>query len=137
MNNYLDVNSIDPKHWGKCGWIFLNSIALTYNVDYKEQYKTFFINLQYVLPCKTCGENLKKNLDNIDEALLSKQNLFLWLLNIRNEIAKSKNRPDKTISDSMLEIYPKTDNRYLYIYLLLVILALLISLFIFIQQKYL
>lgn len=134
MDNYLNVKSINPIHWGKCGWIFLNSIALTYNIELKNQYKTFFLNLPYVLPCQSCGDNLKKNLINIDEALMSKQNLFMWLLNIRNEIAKSENRPNKSISESISEIYNISNNRYLYIYVLFVILTLLIVLFLFLKK---
>ena len=39
MNKYNDINSINPKYWGKSGWIFLNSIALTYKPENKEKYK--------------------------------------------------------------------------------------------------
>ena len=33
---YKSVDSIKPIYWGKCGWIFLNSIALTYKKELKE-----------------------------------------------------------------------------------------------------
>ena len=36
MNDYKDITTIDPKYWGRCGWIFLNSIALTYDNKLKE-----------------------------------------------------------------------------------------------------
>ena len=62
IDKYLEINSIDPIFWGKSGWIFLNSIALTYKPENKENYKLFIEQLPYILPCKTCGENLKKNL---------------------------------------------------------------------------
>lgn len=105
MDDYINIDSIDPKYWGKGGWIFLNSIALTYNPKFKNQYKTFFLHLPFVLPCQICGENLKKNLYNLDDALISKQNLFLWLLNIRNEIYKSEKKSIKTIHKTIKEIY--------------------------------
>ena len=33
---YYDIESIDSKYWGKHTWIFLNSIALTYDKKIKK-----------------------------------------------------------------------------------------------------
>ena len=46
IDKFLNINSIDPNYWGKSGWIFLNSIALTYKPEYKESYKEFILKLQ-------------------------------------------------------------------------------------------
>ena len=56
-NKYLDIRSIAPVYWGSSGWIFLNSIALTYKPELKSYYKNFFLQIPYILPCATCGEN--------------------------------------------------------------------------------
>jgi hypothetical protein len=103
--NYLEIESLNPMLWGKSGWIFLNSIALTYNPKYKDNYKMFIQQLPYTLPCKTCGENLKSNMDTLDSALQNKESFLKWLLMIRNSIYKEQNRPLKTLNDNILEIF--------------------------------
>jgi hypothetical protein len=105
LDQYLDIKSIDPVYWGKCGWIFLNSIALTYKPELKDKYKLFIEQLPYILPCRTCGANLSKNIPDLDNALLSKENFLNWLLKIRNEIYVEQNRPIKTLKDNFGEIF--------------------------------
>ena len=130
IDNYLNINSIDPIFWGKSGWIFLNSVALTYDTQYKDNYKIFFSQLPFVLPCKSCGVKLKNNLVNLDDALKSKQNLILWLSNIRNEIYESQQRPKISLTDNINEIfYKKNDYKYIYLYILIIIFVILIILF--------
>ena len=80
IDKFLDIKSIDPEYWGKSGWIFINSIALTYKPEFKEAYKQFILQLPIVLPCKTCGENLRKNLSTLDDALISKESLINWFI---------------------------------------------------------
>ena len=131
LDNYFEIKSIDPIYWGKHGWIFLNSIALTYNPLYKEQYKTFIEQLPYVLPCKSCGENLKNNMCNLDYALNSKENFINWLINIRNEIYDDIGIPQnkKNIKSTFDEIFfIHSNNIYLWISLSIIILIVLIIL---------
>jgi hypothetical protein len=128
IDNYFNIDSIDPQYWGKSGWIFLNSIALTYNPEYKENYKKLMEQLPYILPCKTCGSNLKKNMAELDNALESKQNLLNWLLKIRNEIYEENQRykDKKTLNDNIDEIFYKRCDNKLYIYLSIMILVLIL-----------
>jgi hypothetical protein len=111
IDQYLDIKSIDPVYWGKCGWIFLNSIALTYKPEYKDKYKIFIQQLPYILPCRTCGANLINDMDQLDEALETKESFLTWLLKIRNEIYKEQDRPTKTLKDNISEIFSV---KYLY-----------------------
>jgi hypothetical protein len=111
LDQYLDIKSIDPEYWGKCGWIFLNSIALTYKPELKDKYKLFIEQLPYILPCKTCGANLFKNMSELDNALETKENFLNWLLKIRNEIYIEQGRPTKTLKDNLNEIFSV---KYLY-----------------------
>ena len=39
IDKYLEIDSIEPNYWGKNGWIFLNSVALTYKTEYKDKYR--------------------------------------------------------------------------------------------------
>lgn len=108
IDKYLGITSIDPIYWGKNGWIFLDSIALTYKPEYKEKYKLFFEQLPYILPCISCGQKLIDNIKTLDSALESKESLLSWLLEIRNEVYKEQGRPTKTLKFSIDEIFDKS-----------------------------
>jgi len=51
--------------WGPSLWHFLHIMSLNYPVkptnEEKKHYKQFILSLQYILPCKYCRDNLKKN----------------------------------------------------------------------------
>ena len=135
IDQYLDIKSIDPVYWGKCGWIFLNSIALTFKPEYKDKYKLFIEQLPYILPCRTCGSNLFNNMEQIDEALVSKENFLTWLLKIRNDIYKEQNRSTKTLKDNINEIfsikYSYTSEIHTIFITILSVIVLLILIFLF------
>ena len=116
IDKLLEIKSIDPEYWGKSGWIFLDSIALTYNPIYAESYRQFILQLPIVLPCKTCGKNLEKALSNpndLDFALKSKENLIRWFINIRNEIYIDNKTPhkQKNIKETIDEIFYSHTNQ--------------------------
>ena len=137
IDRYLDIKSLDPILWGKCGWIFLNSIALTYKIDYKENYRQFILQLPYILPCTTCGKNLKENITTLDEALESKENFLTWLLKIRNSINKENNRSVLTLESNINEIFSNINNSnqnsFIMILSSLIVLVLLIVLYKYIK----
>ena len=131
----LEIDSLNPTIWGKSGWVFLNSVALTYRPEHKEKYKLFIQQLPYILPCIKCGQNLINNLDTLDKALESKESFMKWLLMIRNSIYKEQNRPTKTLDDNLREIFhkqPEKNNRYdNFIIFVLILLILIVSYFIY------
>jgi hypothetical protein len=127
---YKSIDSINPLYWGKCGWKFLNSIALTYKPEFKENYKLFFSQLQYILPCRECGLDIKNSMYLLDDALKNKESLLLWLLNIRNNIYIKQNRPTKTLTDTFNEIY-KVDNTTIIVQTMIYVCILLILVFIY------
>ena len=51
--------------WGPSMWHYLHTMSFNYPVNPSEEdkkhYKEFIINLQYVLPCKYCRQNLTNN----------------------------------------------------------------------------
>jgi hypothetical protein len=133
IDKFLEIKSIDPEYWGKSGWIFLNSIALTYNPIYKENYRQFILQLPYILPCISCGVNLKKNINSLDIALESKENLIDWFIKIRNEIYKDNKLywKEKNLKDTFNEIFYSHSNSiniYWYILFSIIILIFLIYL---------
>jgi hypothetical protein len=138
---YYDVdnfNSIDGKYWGKHGWIFLNSIALTYNSDNKEEYLKFFNQLQYILPCEKCREHYKKNILTLNNFVLQdKDTLLKWLMDIRNSINIENNRPIITREETINEIFEKNDYNYFKFYKILFLITLimfLILLFLYLKN---
>jgi hypothetical protein len=128
IDQYLNLKSIDPKYWGKSGWIFLNSIALTFNPEYRAEYKKFIEQLPYILPCKTCGDSLKTKLDKLDEALESKQNFLLWLLDIRNSINIENSRPKVSLDADINEIFYNNNNSSIFWIIISIIILLLLIL---------
>ncbi len=105
------IDSLNPMIWGKSGWVFLNSIALTYRPEHKERYKLFIQQLPFILPCIKCGQNLVNNLDTLDQALENKQSFMKWLLDVRNSIYIEQNRPIKTLDDNIIEIFHHSKNK--------------------------
>lgn len=63
-----DFNSSDgmlTTIWGPSLWHSLHTISFNYPIKptllQQKKYRSFILNLQYVLPCKYCRINLKKN----------------------------------------------------------------------------
>jgi hypothetical protein len=143
MDEYKDIITIDPKYWGKCGWIFLNSIALTYDDSLKEKYKQFILTLPYILPCKKCGYHLKESMNkikNIDSILNNKETFINWLLEIRNNICKDQNKDTKTIDYCLNEIFNKKEeyenNEIKYFIIILIILIIIYFIYFFYKRKF-
>lgn len=125
-----NIKSIDPKYWGYEAWNFLFAIALTYDVSQKNEYKNFFNQLQYVLPCDSCKIHYTENLKSFtDDVLDSKENLLNWLTTIRNKIYvfQHNNNKQKTLKDNIDLIYNKNFN---YGYILLFVFIVIIFLYI-------
>jgi Erv1 / Alr family len=63
--DFKSNNGFNTAIWGSCMWLFLHTISFNYPVkpteDVKKNYKSFILNLQNILPCKICRENLKNN----------------------------------------------------------------------------
>ena len=140
--------------WGSQLWFSLHTISMNYpnkpNYIQKQDYKNFFISLQYVIPCTVCRKNYQRHLKElpIEPALVSRNKLVYWLIDIHNmvnaEIGK-KIMPYKNIIDKYEKIYDKkifdeeceeiikSDNNYNHIYLIiLIVLITFIILFILI-----
>ena len=65
-NEFNDSNGMLTTVWGPPLWHFLHTMSFNYPVnptcEDKKHYKDFICNLTHVMPCKTCRDNLKKNL---------------------------------------------------------------------------
>jgi len=100
-----------PKYWGEHGWIFLHTITTKYpnkpTAIEKENYYTFFLLLQYVLPCGNCSNHYSENLKIIpldENALSSRMNLMIWLIKLHNLVNKQTNKSILTINQALSSI---------------------------------
>jgi hypothetical protein len=97
-----------PDVWGKHFWFTLHYISLGYpdtptNLQ-KEQYKTFFTYLQYVLPCAICSEHYNNNLQKIpltDEILSNKDKFIKWVIDLHNKVNEVTNKPIVNYDDAL------------------------------------
>jgi len=101
---------MDPEIWGPKAWFFIHNIALTYprnpNINDKQMYKNFFINLGNVLPCSVCKVHYKENLieSELDIGLNSNIDLFKWTVDIHNKVNKQNNKKIFTYEEALNEL---------------------------------
>lgn len=64
-SHYKSNDGMLTSVWGPSTWHLLHTMSFNYPVkptcDDKQKYMNFILNLQNVLPCGKCRENLKKN----------------------------------------------------------------------------
>jgi len=64
--NYNSGEGMLTSVWGPSLWHYLHTMSFNYPVkptkQQKKHYKKFILTLKYVMPCKYCRINLKKNL---------------------------------------------------------------------------
>ena len=64
--DFLSGDGMLTPVWGPSLWHFLHMMSFNYPVnptdEDKKNYRNYIINLQYILPCRFCRENLTKNL---------------------------------------------------------------------------
>ncbi len=93
--------------WGPSAWNFLHCITMEYpfhpSDEEKENYKIFFNQLKYVLPCQECKEHFKTITKKypIDKHLNSQKSLFKYIFKIHNLVSKKLNK--KTYSFKEIE----------------------------------
>ena len=81
--------------WGPALWHTLHCISFNYPVkptnNDKRNYKRFVTQLKYILPCKYCRMNFKKNLKSLpltNKALKNRNNFSRWMFNMHEHINK-------------------------------------------------
>jgi hypothetical protein len=92
-NDYNSSDGMLTSVWGPSLWHSLHAISFNYPVhptkEQKHQYLEFFRSLKYVLPCKYCRENYKKNIKTVPlnmSTMKSRETLSRWLYELHEEI---------------------------------------------------
>jgi hypothetical protein len=101
MNNPFNKKEFDSNDgmltsvWGPSMWHSLHTISFNYPVKPTKQDKTryleFFKSLQFILPCKYCRDNYKKNIKQVPlnmNTMKNRHTFSLWLYNLHEEINK-------------------------------------------------
>jgi len=88
-------NGFSSNIFGPPLWLFLHIISFNYPIHPtqtdKNNYRNFILNLQNVLPCKTCRENLTKNFKQLPLTMNDMENrdtFSRYVYNLHNVINK-------------------------------------------------
>lgn len=128
--------NFEPKIWGNHAWFFLETVCMAYPTNpsksMKSSAKKFFLSLKDLIPCEKCRNNYELHLKKYplnDKTLSSRDNLFVWIVNIHNSVnPKNTHSYDETFKYYLEKYNYKSTNtkksikkKYLYILLLLII----------------
>ena len=78
--------------WGPHLWFTLHTMSFNYPLKPtekdKDEYKTFFINLQNVIPCSVCKKNYIRHLNEhpIKDYLNTRKFLVYWVIDMHNMV---------------------------------------------------
>ena len=93
-NDFKSGDGMMTSVWGPAMWHVMHTISFNYPIEptkeQKKEYYNFYNNLQYVLPCKYCRENLKNNLKKIPldpkTTMESRETLSKWVYDLHEEV---------------------------------------------------
>ena len=139
--------SLKPEIWGRDGWKFMHYVSLGYpenpSPSQKEEYKNFYYSIRHVLPCKKCAKHYAENLQKFpltNEILSNKEKLINWVIDIHNEVNKSKNKPVLDYDQARKEMGKHSDcnhktKEYNLLFILIGILFVLLTVGIIYKKK--
>ena len=102
--------------WGPHLWFALHTVTFNYPIkpsaEDKESIRQFFYHLQYVLPCRYCRENYRRNLKETPIRLDSRRDIVEWLIDLHNEVNGQTGKKTLTY-DQVIDIYQRAYNKKL------------------------
>lgn len=98
---------IDPNHFGPYFWTTIHFICLgasdNLTSEQKHGFIQFFNNLHYVIPCSSCGQHLRENIEKIkpiEDVLNSSHELFKWSVDLHNIVNDMLSKPRMSYEDA-------------------------------------
>lgn len=98
--------------WGPSLWHYLHTMSFNYPENptevHKKYHKQFIQSLKYVLPCKYCRMNLRKNLKAVpltEIALKNRENFSRWMYNLHEHINKMLKKTSGLTYEDVRERY--------------------------------
>lgn len=82
IQDYISSDGMLTNVWGPSLWHFLHIISFNYPLEptysQKQYYKKFVLSLEYILPCKYCRINFKKNMKSLPLTLSVLKNRYTF-----------------------------------------------------------
>lgn len=110
--DYADANGMLTTIWGPGVWHFLHTISFNYPTHptkiVKHQYMDFVQQLQYVLPCGKCRENLKTNFKHLPltmKHMTDRRSFSTYIYKLHELVNKMLNKKSGLSYDVVRERY--------------------------------
>ena len=106
------MNSIKPKFWGPGAWNFIHAVCYAapdvLSYDEIQSYKAFFYSLQNVLPCLSCQQHFKDNLESVPMNFRTRDELFEWSVRLHNSVNSLLGKRQYTVKEARAKFEKKT-----------------------------
>lgn len=111
-NHYNSGDGMITSIWGPPLWHSLHTISFSYPVkptkEDKKHYFNFFNNLQYVLPCNLCRDNMAKHLSKMPltlKCLKNRETLSRWVYELHENVNTSLHKKSNLSYEDVREMY--------------------------------
>ena len=111
-DDYMSGEGMLTSVWGPPLWHVLHTISFNYPVNptlqHKKNYMKFIHNLKYVLPCKYCRMNLKKNFKSLPLTMKDMKNrhtFSLYVYNLHEHVNKMLHKKSNLTFEEVRERY--------------------------------
>jgi len=110
--DYKSGDGMLTSVWGPPLWHFLHTMSFNYPIhptmDEKRHYMNFVKSLEYILPCKYCRINFKKNLSALPitiETMKSRHTFSKYIFDLHELINKMLNKKSNIKYEDVRETY--------------------------------
>lgn len=88
--------------WGPLLWELIHTISLSFTLQNKGHYITFFNSIVNIIPCNRCKQHYKEYLkrNSIQNATSSYKNIVEWVNKLHNRINKQNNKKVYTFQET-------------------------------------
>lgn len=111
-NDYKSGDGMLTSIWGPALWHFLHTMSFNYPTnpteEEKNQYMNFIKSLEFVLPCKYCRINLKKNFETLPlrkEEMKSRYTFSKYVYNLHEHINTMLGKKSNLSYEDIRETY--------------------------------
>jgi hypothetical protein len=111
-NDFKSKDGMLTSVWGPSLWHYLHTMSFNYPINptdvQKKNYRQFIMSLKYVLPCKYCRMNLRKNLKAVpltETVLKNRDNFSKWMYDLHEHINTMLNKKSGLSFEDVRERY--------------------------------
>lgn len=112
INDYKSGDGMLTAVWGPGLWHTLHTISFNYpinpTIEDKKRYKNFILQLKYVLPCKYCRINFRKNLKCLpllNKHMKNRNTFSKYIYNLHELINDMLNKKSNLTYNQVRETY--------------------------------